>query len=232
MKKIRIYLPFDFTYRRMSFKGVITIFLFFLFQISNPKSVFAQNNNVGIGTLTPAPSALLDVDASPANNKGVLIPRMTATQRLAISSPANSLLVFDTDSSCFFYWNSITSSWKSLCNNNSGGTGIIGNTGSTGVTGIGLMGSTGTTGSIGATGPGAGATGSSGPTGNGGATGTTGSTGNTGSTGSTGNIGFTGSTGATGTDLGSHWTINGNAYTSDGINFIGTTDDVPFNIRP
>ncbi len=162
------------------------IIIFFILHLVNSNFVFSQNNNVGIGTLTPSVSALLDVDASPTNNKGVLVPRMTASQRIAIPSPANSLLVFDTDSACFFYWSSLSTSWKSLCNNNSGGTGIIGNTGSTGttgtigstgVTGIGLMGSTGTTGSIGATGPGAGATGSTGSTGN---------TGNTGSTGSTG----------------------------------------------
>ena len=64
----------------------------------------AQNNNVGIGTLTPKASALLDVDASPGNDKGVLVPRLTTAQRLAIVSPANSLLVFDTDAACFFYF--------------------------------------------------------------------------------------------------------------------------------
>src|ERR1035437_2622046 len=89
---------------------------------------FAQNNNVGIGTLTPASSALLDIDAGPANNKGVLIPRMSAIQRLAIPSPANSLLVFDTDSACFFYWNAVSTTWKSLCKTTSGGFGIIGAT--------------------------------------------------------------------------------------------------------
>ena len=132
-------------------KIILTIVLF-----SSCTFAFTQNNNVGIGTITPAASALLDIDAGPSNNKGVLIPRMTTIQRLAISSPANSLLVFDTDSSCFFYWNAISISWKSLCNNGSGGVGITGSTGATGNNGsngnTGLTGATGTNGAIGATG--------------------------------------------------------------------------------
>lgn len=115
------------------------------------QSVSAQNNSVGIGTLTPAPSALLDIDASAGNNKGILIPRLTALQRLAIPAPANSLLVFDIDSACFFYWNNNTTSWKSLCN--AGTTGAGGNTGTIGVTGsTGLIGSTGNIGTTGVTG--------------------------------------------------------------------------------
>ena len=174
----------------------IIIFLFINFFIF-PTGSFSQNNNVGIGTLTPAPSALLDVDANPANNKGVLIPRMTAVQRLAIQAPANSLLVFDTDSACFFYWNAISTSWKSLCSNGSGGSGGSGITGATG--------STGSTGVIGSTGAG-------------------GSAGLTGTTGSTGLTGTIGTTGATGADLGTHWKLTGNAGTIAGTNFIGTTD--------
>lgn len=36
-----------------------------------------------------------------STNKGMLIPRMTGAQRLAIPAPANGLMVFDTDSSAF-----------------------------------------------------------------------------------------------------------------------------------
>ncbi len=168
----------------------------------------AQNNNVGIGTLTPAPSALLDINAAPANNKGVLIPRMTALQRLAIPSPANSLLVFDTDSACFLYYNAVTLNWKSLCNAGTGGNGITGATGSTGSIGStgplgltgnnGFTGATGYTGAIGVSGY-TGTTGSVGSTGNTGSIGYTGTFGTTGNTGSTGDIGLTGYTG----DIGS-----------------------------
>lgn len=211
-------------------KFSIIAFLGLLTQTSIPTSSFAQNNNVGIGTLSPKTSALLDIDASPANNKGVLIPRLTAVQRLAIPSPANSLLVFDTDSACFFYWKAVSSSWKSLCNTGADSpTGLIGSTGLTGVTG--MVGITGTTGLIGSTGA-SGNIGSTGYTGLTGAIGITGSTGFIGSTGTTGLIGSTGNTGsvgvigATGTDLATHWTLTGNAGTIAGTNFIGTTDAV------
>jgi len=56
--------------------------------------------NVGIGTNAPAASALLDVTAS---NKGILVPRMTNAQMLAIVAPANGLLIYNTDSAAFTY---------------------------------------------------------------------------------------------------------------------------------
>lgn len=181
-------------------------------------SINAQDN-VGIGTNTPNTSAKLDITA---NDKGVLIPRLTSAQRLAIPSPANGLLVYDTDADCFYYYVAVSTSWVSLCAAGvgaTGPTGINGATGATGATGVtgatgdtgptgptGLQGATGATGLIGPTGVQGvtGATGLIGPTGAQGATGatgiqgTTGATGLQGNTGATGSIGVTGSTGATG----------------------------------
>ncbi|MFY9310038.1 MAG: hypothetical protein WAQ28_13410 [Bacteroidia bacterium] len=211
------------TYGNKILRVTAILILFCLLLVLSPRLV-AQSNGVGIGTLSPDPSALLDVSSS---NKGVLVPRLTATQRLAIPSPANSLLVFDTDSSCFFYWNGPASSWKSLC---SGASGSQGNNGATGATGI--SGSTGPAGASGATGP-TGINGSTGATGNTGVTGATGDIGPTGMngiTGATGATGNTGVTGATGADLGTHWTTTGNAGTAPATNFIGTTDAVDLSI--
>ena len=51
---------------------------------------------------TPAdPSAMLDVKST---TKGMLIPRMTAAQRNAISSPTGGLLVYQTDQPSGFYY--------------------------------------------------------------------------------------------------------------------------------
>ncbi|MBP6730842.1 MAG: hypothetical protein KA149_02220, partial [Chitinophagales bacterium] len=122
------------------------------------KFSYAQNN-VGIGTNNPDASALLHVDAS---NKGLLIPRLSAVQRNAITAPANGLMVYDTDSACVFFYNAITVNWASLCNTPAP---AIGPTGPTGA-----LGTTGATGATGLTGP----TGDTGPTGLAGATGATG----------------------------------------------------------
>jgi len=56
----------------------------------------AYAQGVGIGTSMPAASAELDI-TSPENNKGLLIPRMTAAQRIAIPTPSEGLIVFQTD---------------------------------------------------------------------------------------------------------------------------------------
>jgi hypothetical protein len=59
---------------------------------------------VGIGTITPDPSATLDIES---NNSGLLIPRMETTQRTTIPSPAQGLLVFDTNTNSFWFFDSI-----------------------------------------------------------------------------------------------------------------------------
>ena len=68
---------------------------------------FAQ---IGIGTKTPAPSAALEV-SSTSNNKGILIPRVTASQKDAIVSPAEGLLIYQTTAPIGFYYFT-GSAWK------------------------------------------------------------------------------------------------------------------------
>jgi Collagen triple helix repeat (20 copies) len=167
---------------------------------------FAQNN-VGIGTNTPDASSMLDVQST---SQGVLVPRMTTAQRLAITTPANGLLVYDTNFDCFFYYIAATTTWQNMCTSTSstGPTGPTGPAGSNGVTGAtgptGVAGSNGVTGPTGPSGdPGptgaAGTTGPTGPTGIGiGPTGPTGATGTNGANGSTGPTGLTGATGVAG----------------------------------
>ncbi len=48
--------------------------------------------NVGIGTSTPNSSAILDLSST---TKGLLLPRMSTAQRLAIPTPSEGLMVFD-----------------------------------------------------------------------------------------------------------------------------------------
>jgi hypothetical protein len=53
-------------------------------------SVSAQ---VGIGTDMPDPSSILDIDSK---NKGLLMPRLTTTQRDSIIDPAKGLMIYNT----------------------------------------------------------------------------------------------------------------------------------------
>ena len=64
------------------------------------------NAQTGIGTTAPNVSAKLEIAST---DKGLLIPRMTSTQRGNIASPANGLLVYQTDGVVGFYVNTGTS---------------------------------------------------------------------------------------------------------------------------
>lgn len=66
-------------------------------------------SQVGIGTLNPDESAMLDIQST---TKGMLAPRMTAEQRIAISDPINGLLVYDTTENAFYFYKS--SVWTKL----------------------------------------------------------------------------------------------------------------------
>jgi hypothetical protein len=68
---------------------------------------------VGVGTTSPEPSAILDVDASPANDKGFLPPRLTTVQRDAIASPAEGLTIYNTTTGCLEFFNN--NFWVSIC---------------------------------------------------------------------------------------------------------------------
>lgn len=101
---------------------------------------------IGVSTANMDPSAQLDVTST---TKGFLPPRMTESQKNAISSPAAGLLVFQTDATPgFYYYNG--SAWVSGI----GPQGIQGATGATGATGPqGIQGIQGIQGATGATGP-------------------------------------------------------------------------------
>jgi len=65
-------------------------------------SLYAFTQSVGINQSGAAPdaSAMLDVNST---SKGFLIPRMTRTQRSAITSPAEGLMIYQTSSPSGFY---------------------------------------------------------------------------------------------------------------------------------
>jgi hypothetical protein len=65
---------------------------------------------VGIGTETPNASAILDITST---NRGLLLPRMTTTQRNAIASPVAGLTIYNTTSNCMNIFNG--AGWNELC---------------------------------------------------------------------------------------------------------------------
>lgn len=67
-------------------------FLILMAVLFTASHVHAQS--IGVNTNTPDPSAALDVNST---TQGLLAPRMTDVQRLAIASPATGLLVYQTN---------------------------------------------------------------------------------------------------------------------------------------
>ena len=78
---------------------------------------FSIQAQVGIGTETPNASSLLDLSST---SKGILVPRMTENQKNAISTPAQGLLVFQTNGTVGFY-SYDGSSWLHLIDGSSKG---------------------------------------------------------------------------------------------------------------
>lgn len=158
---------------------------------------FGQDN-MGVGTSSPEPSAVLDLSAS---DKGFLVPRMTTQQRTLIFQPASGLMVYDTDFSQFWYYNG--SQWVQAVGPEGpqgvqGPAGVAGAQGPAGVNGaIGPQGPAGVAGPAGATGP-QGLQGVQGPAGLNGADGATGPQGLQGIQGPAGADGADGATGPQG----------------------------------
>ena len=158
-------------------------------------TLLAQNN-VGIGTTTPNPNAVLEMQST---SQGVLVPRMTSAQRLAIVSPTEGLMVYDITVDCFFFYETTSATWQNLCSAGAvGATGPAGPQGPAGPAGApGAIGPQGPAGAIGATGP-AGPAGAAGTPGTPGAAGPQGPIGATGPAGPAGAAGAAGTPGATG----------------------------------
>ncbi len=83
---------------------------------------FANAQSVGINTdgSNPHTSAMLDIKST---TKGLLIPRMTSAQRIAIASPATGLIVYQTDGTTGLYMNNGTPAspvWANVFTSGSG----------------------------------------------------------------------------------------------------------------
>ena len=86
---------------------------YFLLLITVALANLLVAQNAGIGTNNPNPSAKLDIAST---NSGLLVPRMTTSQRNLIVNPAKGLLVFDSTTSKFWFYDG--SSWSRVQNQN------------------------------------------------------------------------------------------------------------------
>lgn len=86
-------------------KALYLLILVFLVKFGNSQGVAINTDGSRANS-----SAMLDVKST---TSGMLIPRMTQAERNGISSPASSLLIYQTDNTPgFYYWDS--RSWVQL----------------------------------------------------------------------------------------------------------------------
>jgi Chaperone of endosialidase/Collagen triple helix repeat (20 copies) len=96
------------------------------FTLDGSNAVFTTGA-MGIGIDPPDPTAVLDLTST---TQGVLAPRMTTTQRLAIANPANALMVYDVTTKSLQVYDAVGAAWNQVANTaaivpiSNGGTGV------------------------------------------------------------------------------------------------------------
>ena len=114
----------------MKLQTFLKLFLILIINIY-ASTIYSQSAGINNTGVVPNPSALLDIDAAPNNNKGLLIPRIPLTAT-ANNAPigggiANSLLVFNTATindvtPGYYYWDGakwvrlVDDAWQTLGN--------------------------------------------------------------------------------------------------------------------
>src|SRR5687768_13000581 len=86
------------------FTSFFIVCVTFLGYEMNAQSVGINNDNS-----IPHASSILDVKST---ERGMLVPRMTTLQRIAIPTPATGLLVYDQTTNSFWFYNS--SAWEEM----------------------------------------------------------------------------------------------------------------------
>lgn len=121
INEIKIYFLTQKMLKMKSIKFALSLIFFcsILLSLNGQNGSILEPDKACINCATPEPSAVLEVEST---TKGILIPRMTSSQRTAISSPANGLLVYDTTTKSFWYNNTATG-WKEMASGGSGGGG-------------------------------------------------------------------------------------------------------------
>ncbi|HLN56818.1 MAG TPA: hypothetical protein VK207_12530, partial [Bacteroidales bacterium] len=99
------------SFKKTSLPGIL-VFLVLLLFFTGGGDLYSQGVGISEAAIPdPHPSSILELRSTA---RGFLAPRMTTAQRLAIVNKANGLLVYDTDTKSFWYFDGITSTWKAF----------------------------------------------------------------------------------------------------------------------
>ncbi len=78
---------------------------------ANDNNYLAGNTKIGTTPASVIPTAVLEIETT---EKGILIPRMTSAQRVAISSNVQGMMVYDTDVDLFYYYSTSNAAWTAM----------------------------------------------------------------------------------------------------------------------
>jgi hypothetical protein len=97
----------------------IALAIFLIISGLSPVFSQVQNSKLKDGTISSGsekarPGAIFELES---NSKGMLVSRLTTSQRDAIipANLSNGLLIFNTTTNCFDYWNAGQNLWMSIC---------------------------------------------------------------------------------------------------------------------
>ncbi|EAR12642.1 hypothetical protein PI23P_08450 [Polaribacter irgensii 23-P] len=82
---------------KLNFLGLLIILM-----ISSNYNIIAQSVGISNAEITPDPSSILEMRT---NSKGMLTPRMTTAERNNITSPATGLILYNTTTNLFTFYN-------------------------------------------------------------------------------------------------------------------------------
>ena len=87
---------------------LIVLLLVIFLSITANSETYGQGVGISETEIIPDASSILELRST---DRGFLAPRMTTAQRIAITSPAQGLMVFDIDTGSFWYFDSV---WKEI----------------------------------------------------------------------------------------------------------------------
>lgn len=91
-------------------KILYRLYILCIFLLLTSSAIFSQSLSINTDGSTANVSAMLDIKS---NTKGLLIPRLTKTEKNNVASPATGLLIYQTgpDSSGFYYYQNFHWNW-------------------------------------------------------------------------------------------------------------------------